>query len=77
MSIIKKYPKLGSSQDPDKLSLTIKGLLLALVPVIITISQAYNLPITESDLVSLVNNLVAIVSAAVVIYGIVRKFKRV
>ncbi len=38
--IVKKYPKLGSSQDSAKLSLTIKGVLVALIPVIIAVGQA-------------------------------------
>lgn len=74
--IIAKYPILGSSQDPTKLSLTIKGVLVALVPIIITVGQAQGWPVTEGDLMNVVESITGIVAAVAVIYGVFRKFKK-
>ena len=75
MKLVKKYKMLGSSQDPDSISLTIKGLGLALVPVIIMVARMFDVELVEATLIQLVNAIVTIASMGMVIYGIFRKVK--
>jgi putative effector of murein hydrolase LrgA (UPF0299 family) len=73
-SLVKKYPILGSSVNPEALSLTIKSMGLALVPVILAIMRmAGNESIVENDLVQVVNALATITSMVGVVYGVSRK----
>ena len=67
-----KYKHFGSSVDPQKLSLTIKGLIplvVALLPVFGIIS------IGENDLILVVDALIITVSAIVTLYGAIRKIR--
>lgn len=68
-------PKINfnSSANPEKLSLTIKGLLLALIPVAVWWGARLGLDITKVELVDLANQLVILVSATAVVFGLVRK----
>jgi hypothetical protein len=67
-----------SSTGSQDLSLTIKGLLLALVPLSITVFQHYGFKITESQAVELLDSGFAAVSALVITYGLIRKaFNRI
>jgi len=75
MKLVKKYKMLGSSQDPDSISLTIKGLGLAIVPVIIMVARMFDVELVEATLIQLVNAIVTIASMGMVIYGIFRKVK--
>jgi len=77
MTLARKYPALGSSQDPDKISLTIKSVGLALIPVLLAILKAVGYEsFTENDLVVFVNALATIASMAGVVWGVLRKFKK-
>ena len=89
MSLFKnKYPKvLGSSIDPYKLSLTIKGILTAIIPVILVLAPMFNWSVNQSDFENLTKGVdgffdalqavivagTAVVSAAMVIWGVLRK----
>jgi len=64
---------LGSSVNPNKLSLTIKGALIALVPIIVAILKASGVDITEISLIDLINSIFTAVSALLVVYGLGRK----
>ena len=62
----------ASSVDPDKISLTLQGL----VPLILAILNLMGVAsITKTDLETLIASIVAIISAGCVIWGIIRKFK--
>jgi len=74
MKIVRKYPVLGSSGNPDNLSLTIKGVLIALIPFFIALGRYAGLEIVEADLVQLINGIAAITAIVVVIVGMVRKY---
>ena len=66
---------LTSSTDPNKLSLTIRGILLAILPIIMVftgLTEAEIQPIIDG-IVQLVFLLTAIVSAGQVVYGAIRK----
>lgn len=66
---------LKSSADPEKLSTTVKGILLAIVPVIIMVTG-----LEQEEVNTLVNAIVQVVflgasliSACQIIYGLARK----
>lgn len=64
---------LQSSVNPNELSLTIKGVLLALVPVVIILARFSGLEVTETELVSSIEEVTIILSALITAYGLVRK----
>ena len=66
---------LSSSQDNQKLSLTIKGILVALVPLAVIGAKALGWDFAEADLMQLVEAGGAMVAAAMTIYGLLRKLK--
>jgi hypothetical protein len=66
---------LASSADPTKLSLTIKGVLLSLLPIILVVTG-----MTEETVQPIIDGIVQIVflvtsliSAVQIIYGLIRK----
>jgi len=72
--LVEKYPILGSSVDPAQLSLTIKSLGLALVPVVLAIMRVSgNESVVENDLVQVINAIATIVAMGGVVYGVSRK----
>lgn len=71
MSLVSKFPLLGSSVDPEKLSLTLKGL----VPLVLAIAAAFSINIDGTEIDGYIDALVAIVSGATVLWGLVRKIK--
>lgn len=69
-----KVPKLlQSSADSSKLSLTIKGILLALAPLIITLLASVGVNIAETDYMQAVELITAIVAASMTLVGLLRK----
>jgi DNA-directed RNA polymerase subunit RPC12/RpoP len=77
MSIVKKYPILGSSVNPEALSLTIKSLGIALIPVILAVLRmAGNESIVENDLVQVINAVATITAMIGVVYGVSRKLRK-
>lgn len=63
----------GSSANPDNISLTIKGVGVALIPVIIFIAGGLGFNFVEADLTGLVNAVATLASAVMLVYGIGRK----
>ena len=72
-AIAPRFGALSSSADPSRLSLTIKGLLLALVPFIAAALEYYGVALKEVDLIELINVVVGAVSAGMVAWGGGRK----
>lgn len=79
-SVVKKYPVLGSSANPTELSTTIRGILTALVPVILAISGVYGLDLGEAGLmdaieltIQAINSIVLSVGAIMAAFGALRK----
>ena len=70
--ILSKAPQMGSSQNPEELSMTVKGVMIALIPIILMI-----LPNTSQEVVqSLINAIFGVVSAVMVLWGVIRKLKK-
>lgn len=61
---------LVSSRDATKLSLTVRGLLLQLVPVVMLLAQAYGIGLVEADLVAIIEGVTAIVAMGISLVGL-------
>lgn len=79
-TIVKKVPALGSSSDGEKIALTVKGLLVGIIPIVIAISGTFgvNLDLTELNTLvdSVVNVIISVslaVSAVMTAFGLARK----
>lgn len=75
MKITQKYPFLGSSSNPDKISMTVKSMGFALVPLFLALARAFGLDLVENDLVQVINALATITSMVGVIIGVSKKIK--
>ena len=64
---------LGSSVDETKLSLTIKGVGVWLIPALLALVTFIGWDVTQVDLVALVDNLAKLAGLVMVIYGLGRK----
>jgi len=64
---------LGSSVDPEKLSLTIKSVGVWAIPGAIALATLLGWNITKVDLVDLVNNIAILVASAMTVFGLARK----
>lgn len=62
-----------ASSTGEGVSLTLKGVVTALVPVIIGLLRHYNVQVTESEIADFVNAAFTAASAFMVIYGLGRK----
>lgn len=62
-----------TSSTGEGVSLTIKGIVTALVPVIIGISRYYNVEISENEITELVNAVFTAASTCMILYGLGRK----
>jgi len=74
--LVLKYPKLGSSANPEKLSMLISGILVAIIGVLASIgidTVGLELNTLADSIVSLVELGYQGVALIMVIYGIVRK----
>lgn len=63
----------NSSSNPSELSLTIKALLLGWIPIVITVSQIFNFPLSESLLIEIVNWISLVLAGLMFLYGVGRK----
>ena len=72
--ILKQFPQLGSVADPNKISTTIRGLAVWLIPMIIATARMFEFEFTEADLTQLLNAVATAVASIMVVYGLLRKF---
>lgn len=70
---MKIHPMLGSSVDPEKISLTVKSVGVWLVPGVLALFTVLGWEVTKIDLVDLINNLAILTASAMTIYGLGRK----
>lgn len=73
MKLAKRYPVLGSSVNPEEVMLTIKGVLLTLIPVVVMIVGGFGITLNPDDLMAFVNTLFGIFTSCITLYGIGRK----
>ena len=62
---------LASSRDGAKLSLTVKGLFIQLVPVIMLVLQAKGISVIESDITAIIEAATQLIALAVTFVGMV------
>jgi hypothetical protein len=62
-----------SSTGSGDLAATLKGLLIALLPLLIVAGQRYHIAITENDIMNVIAAVSAAISAAVTAFGLIRK----
>ena len=65
---------LQSSSNPEKLSMTVQGMLMGIVPVFLAIFKLLDVPLTEGDLVALIQVITAIIAGVTMLVGMLRKF---
>ena len=68
-----REPWFASSSGTGDLALTIKGLLLSLVPLGLIASKYYGFDVLESDLTAWIEGITGGLSAAVIAVGVIRK----
>ena len=75
---LKKF--LVSSANPDAVSMTVKGMLLAFVPFVLLALNALGIDVGEGDLKAVIDAIGAVavallgsISSVMVLYGLVRK----
>lgn len=63
---------LQSSQDPTKLSLTVRGMLVTLVPVILIAAQVFGIGmLQETDVIAIIEGITGIIATALTLVGLV------
>lgn len=65
---------LGSSQNPEDLSVTVQGVAVALLPALTLVLSAFG--VNADWLKEAVTALVGLAGAGLTFYGVLRKFKR-
>lgn len=63
----------NSSTGSGNMALTVKGALLAIVPIVIAILSSQGYTLTENDVVDIINTGFTVVSAVAVFLGVARK----
>ena len=71
--LVLKHPSLGSTSNPEELSLTIKGILLGIIPVVITLLSGKFPSLTADDLTNFVNLAFALLASITALIGAGRK----
>lgn len=64
---------ISSVPESNDLSLTLKGALLAVVPMLVTFLTSHNILISESQVTDLINSVFTIASVVIMLYGGARK----
>lgn len=72
--LARQYPLLGSSADPESISLAVKGVGVAIIPILIIIFKMFDIDFTEVELIDLVNTIATALASVMIIIGGLRKF---
>lgn len=64
---------LKSSANPEKISLTIKGIGVAVIPAVVFILSGLGFSVAQADLTQVINAVATIASAIMVLVGLGRK----
>lgn len=70
-----KGPWWTSSEDPLKLSLTIRGMLVLYIPFLLALASSFNFPLTESNLYSWITQISFMAGGVMFLWGVYRKVK--
>jgi len=69
----KKYGALSSSQDSQKLALTVKGVLVGFIPLAIWLGGKYGLSVTETSAMEAIEAMTAMIAGCMTLWGLYRK----
>ena len=69
--MLNKY--LGSSANPEEISLTIKSVGVWAIPALMALITYSGYDITQNELIDLVNNLAILTASAMTVFGLFRK----
>ena len=72
---VQRYPLLGSSVEPEKISLSVKAGAVALLPALTAVLSLFG--VDAGWLSEMVNALVGIIAGVCLVWGLIRKFKKV
>lgn len=64
----------SSSASAERISLTLKGVLVGLIPLFIVAGKSVGLELTQHELMQTIETVVALVSGGMVLIGLARKF---
>jgi len=73
--IVAKYSFLASSQNPENISLVVKGILVALIPVALYIARQYNVELNYNTAYAITEAITSLVASMTILYGLLRKLK--
>ena len=62
-----------SSATPEKLSLTVKGVMMSMVPIIIGVFQILSIPISEAQIIEIIQAVTAAIAGLTMLVGMLRK----
>lgn len=62
-----------SSANPENTSLTIKGLGVGIIPIVVLLGDMLGWEITATTLTEIVNAFATLVSAGMILFGLIRK----
>lgn len=68
-----QYNKWYQSSSGEGVSLTLKGIVTSLVPIVIWIAGHYNIPVTDNEIMELINQAFVAASGFMILYGLGRK----
>ena len=64
---------LRSSANGQNLSLTVKGILVALIPIITTLAGKLGVVIAQGELATIIEGIVGVIASIMIVYGAGRK----
>lgn len=64
---------LASSADPKKVSATIQGALIAIVPILMAVFKLLDIPLSETGIYELITQISALSAIVVTLFGATRK----
>jgi len=62
-----------SSENPDNIALTVKGIALLAVPAVLTIASQFGLSVQEANVVSVISQAATTLAAGLTVIGLIRK----
>ncbi len=73
MNTHRKYGALSSSEDPQKLADTVKGILLGGSVLVIYIASKFGILLTDADITAFATQIGTFISVAWTLYGLFKK----
>jgi len=62
-----------SSENPDNIALTVKGIALMAVPAVLTITSQFGLSVNETNIVAIISQTTTTLAAGLTVIGLIRK----